>query len=104
MVYWLAALLAGDDLVLRDATRIRAAGDAVRARHAALADEIDHHLRRPECERFCDYRPALLPAVVNRRLRRYAAGARLRDGHNPDAPGLERIARGRTGSRSSPCR
>lgn len=63
MAHWLAALLAGDDLVLRDATRIRAAGDAVRARHAALADEIDRHLGRLECERICDYCPAFLPAV-----------------------------------------
>jgi uncharacterized protein len=61
--HWLAAMLAGDDLVFWDAARFRAEHDTAMARHAALADEIDRHLGTLECERICDYRPAFLPGA-----------------------------------------
>jgi uncharacterized protein len=75
--HWLAALLARDDQVLWDTTRLGAEHDAVMARHVALANEIDRHLGRLERERLCDYRPAFLPTVgkpAHATVRRWGGG------------------------------
>jgi uncharacterized protein len=83
--HWLAALLARDDLLLRD---MRAEHDAVMARHAALANEIDRHLRRLERERVCDYRPAFLPAVgkpAHATVRRWGSGFAMAMSLAPEA-------------------
>jgi yecA family protein len=74
---WLAALLAGDDLVLRDATRFRAEHDTAMARHATLADEIDRHLGILERGPVCDYRPAFLSGAgkpAHATVRRWGGG------------------------------
>jgi hypothetical protein len=52
----LAVLLAGGDLMLRDAGELRA--EAVMARHTVIAGEIDRHLGRLERDRISGYRPA----------------------------------------------
>ena len=55
--YWRGAILAGDDVRLRDEDQARVTRDTV-SRHAALVGDIDEHLARLERDRACDHWPA----------------------------------------------
>jgi uncharacterized protein len=87
-LHWLAVLLGSNDLMPRDAGQLRAARDAVMARHATLAAEIDRHLARLERDRICDYRPAFLTGEGNpahAAVRRWAGGFAAAMALVPDA-------------------
>ena len=75
--YWQGAVLASDDLLLRDELHLRAIRETLVSRHAALVGDIDAHLARLERDRVCDYRPAFWPgdgAPSHTVIRRWAGG------------------------------
>ena len=75
--YWQGAILAGDDVLLRDEGHARVTRDTLVSRHAALVGDIDQHLARLERDRACDYRPAFWPgegAPSHTMIRRWAGG------------------------------
>jgi uncharacterized protein len=75
--YWQGAILAGDDVLLRDEGHPRATRDTLLSRHAALVGDIDEHLARLERDRVCEYRPAFCPgdgAPSHAAIRRWAGG------------------------------
>jgi hypothetical protein len=90
---WLAVLLAGDDLMRRDAEELRAVREAVMARHTAIAGEIDRHLSRLERDRICGYRPAFLPRRQTGTRQDRSLGAWLCDRNGAGARRVERAPR-----------
>ena len=55
--YWQGAILAGDDVLLRDEGHPRATRDTLLSRHAALVGDIDEHLARLKRDRACRRTP-----------------------------------------------
>jgi uncharacterized protein len=74
---WQGAVLAGDELLLRDESPARVTRETLVSYHAALVVDIDQHLARLERDRVCEYRPAFWSgegAPSHAAIRRWAGG------------------------------